>query len=199
MTRRLEFKETPLAGVQVLGRIVSTDPRGCFERLFCQDELEHALGKRRIAQINLSSTKVVGAVRGLHFQYPPCAETKIITCVKGAVFDVALDVRRSSRTFLQWFGVRLSEDSHSSFLIPEGFAHGFQVLSPDSQLLYIHTAPFAPNSQGVINALDPAVNINWPIPVTQRSDQDTLQPFIDGTFEGLAIPESTLPDAGGLQ
>lgn len=191
MTRRLEFKETPLAGAYILSRKSNSDNRGSFERLFCQDELCQVFGQRHIAQINLSSTSLVGAVRGLHFQYPPFAETKIITCVKGEVFDVALDIRRSSSTFLHWFGVMLSESSNSSFLIPEGFAHGFQVLAPDSQLLYIHSAPYAPHDQGIINACDPAVNISWPIPVTQRSERDESQPFIGRAFEGIPFATAT--------
>jgi dTDP-4-dehydrorhamnose 3,5-epimerase len=199
MTKRFEFEDTPLQGLKILARTVSSDQRGAFERLFCQEELETLLAGRRVAQINLSSTHQVGTVRGLHFQYPPYAETKIITCLRGDVFDVAVDIRRSSKTFLNWFGVKLSAESNSSILIPEGFAHGFQVLSPNSQLLYLHSTPYAPKDQGVINALDPKLNISWPLPIAQRSERDHSQPLLDQSFSGLILTGTDPIEIGGIQ
>jgi dTDP-4-dehydrorhamnose 3,5-epimerase len=172
-------------GLKRLIRTVSRDARGAFERLFCQEELAPHFGGKQVSQINLSSTVEVGAVRGLHFQFHPFAETKLITCTRGEIFDVAVDIRRSSSTFLRWFGIRLSEKENSSLLIPEGFAHGFQVLQPNSQVLYLHSAPYAADSQGVINALDPKINISWPLEIGVRSTRDMGQPPLDDSFKGL--------------
>ncbi len=185
MSGRFVCESTPLSGLKRLIRTVSRDERGAFERLFCQEELAACFGDKQVSQINLSSTVEVGAVRGLHFQYHPFAETKLITCTRGEIFDVAVDIRRSSNTFLCWFGIKLSEKENTSLLIPEGFAHGFQVLQPNSQVLYLHSAPYAADSQGVINALDPKINISWPLEIGVRSKRDTEQPPLDDSFKGL--------------
>lgn len=185
MSGRFVCESTPLSGLKRLIRTVSRDDRGAFERLFCQEELAPHFGDKPVSQINLSSTLEVGAVRGLHFQYPPFGETKLVTCTRGEIFDVAVDIRRSSSTFLHWFGIKLSEKGNSSLLIPEGFAHGFQVLQPNSQVLYLHSAPYAADSQGVINALDPKINISWPLEVGVRSTRDMRQPSLEDSFKGL--------------
>lgn len=185
MSGRFVCEDTPLSGLKRLIRTVSRDERGAFERLFCQEELAGCFGDRHVSQINLSSTLEAGAVRGLHFQYHPYAETKLITCTRGEIFDVAVDIRRSSSTFLRWFGTKLSASENSSLLIPEGFAHGFQVVQPNSQVLYLHSAPYAADSQGVINALDPKIDINWPLAITLRSERDMRQPLLDDSFEGV--------------
>lgn len=144
------------------------------------------MGTRGVSQVNISSTQEEGAVRGMHFQFPPFAETKLITCMKGEIFDVAVDLRRGSSTFLRWFGIRLSESTPSSLLIPEGFAHGFQVLQPNSQILYMHSAPYAADAQGAINAVDPKLDIHWPLPITLRSERDESLPLLDDSFTGVA-------------
>jgi dTDP-4-dehydrorhamnose 3,5-epimerase len=185
MSGRFVCESTPLSGLKRLIRTVSRDERGAFERLFCQEELAACFGDKQVSQINLSSTVEVGAVRGLHFQYHPFAETKLITCTRGEIFDVAVDIRRSSSTFLRWFGIKLSAKENSSLLIPEGFAHGFQVLQPDSQVLYLHSAPYAAGNQGLINALDPMIDISWPLEITLRSERDKAQPPLDESFEGV--------------
>ena len=192
MTDRFVIEETPLAGLKVLQRNYVGDTRGFFERLFCSSDLEPLMKHRRIAQINQSLTHDVGAVRGMHFQYPPYAEMKIVTCTKGELFDVAVDVRSSSPTFLQWYGIRLSEENHTSLLIPEGFAHGFQVLRPDSQILYFHSAPYHRDAEGALNALDPRVAIRWPLAVGSRSDRDAQHPMLEDSFPGIPVS----PDAG---
>jgi dTDP-4-dehydrorhamnose 3,5-epimerase len=185
MSGRFVCEDTPLSGLKRLIRTISRDERGAFERLFCQEELAPHFGGKQVSQINLSSTVELGAVRGLHFQYHPFAETKLITCTRGEIFDVAVDIRRSSSTFLHWFGIRLSEKENSSLLIPEGFAHGFQVLQPNSQVLYLHSAPYAAHSQGVINAVDPKIDISWPMEITLRSERDKWHPPIDDSFQGV--------------
>jgi dTDP-4-dehydrorhamnose 3,5-epimerase len=185
ISNRFEFEDTPLAGLRVIHRKVIEDQRGSFERLFCESELSALLGDKRLSQINRSTNKSIGTVRGLHFQTEAFSETKIVTCLQGEIFDVAVDIRRSSPTFLKWFGVKLSALNGLSLLIPEGFAHGFQVLQPDSQVLYCHTAPYSAEHQGAINALDPMININWPIPVSVRSERDQTLPLLERSFDGV--------------
>jgi dTDP-4-dehydrorhamnose 3,5-epimerase len=114
------------------------DERGFFTRLFCHNELGELIGARQIVQINQSSTRTVGAVRGLHYQHGPSAEMKLVRCIKGKVWDVAVDLRAGSPTFLYWHAEELSAENAHMMVIPEGFAHGFQVLEEDSELLYLH-------------------------------------------------------------
>ena len=128
---RFVLHSTPINGLQVIERQPSGDSRGLLERLFCQETLNSFLQGKTIRQINRTLTQNKGTVRGLHFQYPPFVETKIVTCLKGQVWDLAVDLRRGSSTFLQFHAVLLSEDNHQSYLIPEGFAHGFQTFPPD--------------------------------------------------------------------
>ena len=140
-----------------------------------------------IVQINRSLTLRRGAVRGMHFQYPPHAETKIVSCLKGEIFDVAIDVRANSPTFLQWHGAILSAENCQSLLIPEGFAHGFQTLTDDCELLYLHTAPHTPQSEGALNAQDSRVGIAWPEPITEMSDRDQSHPQVSADFQGVSL------------
>ena len=175
----------PLPGLAVVQRHRSEDQRGFFGRLYCSAELA-GLGLRLpIAQINHSFTRRRGAVRGLHFQRPPYAEDKFVTCLRGEVFDVAVDLRRGSGTFLKWHGERLSGDNARSILIPQGFAHGFQALSDDCELLYLHTCAYALEAEGAVNARDPAVGIDWPLPFTDLSVRDAGHEFLTPDFGGI--------------
>lgn len=174
-----------ISGLSVIERRQLKDDRGYFERMFCQDSLNVILAGRCVRQINRSVTSDIGVVRGLHFQYPPHSEIKIITCVKGAVWDVAVDLRRGSPTFLQHHAFALSEEARQSVLIPEGFAHGFQALSPDCELIYIHTADYHSESEAGLNALDPRLGIDWPKPVTLRSEKDVGHPLMSDDFQGV--------------
>lgn len=185
---RLILHPTALADVLVIERQGLGDARGWFERLFCDDELRPALGDRRIRQINRSFTAQRSAVRGLHFQYPPSAEMKIVTCLRGEVFDVAVDLRAGSSTFLQWHGEVLSAENNRSLLIPEGFAHGFQTLSEDCELLYLHTAAYDPGREGGLDCLDPEIGIQWPLPVGRRSEKDQALPTVTRNFRGIELP-----------
>ena len=128
-----------------------------------------------------------GAVRGMHFQYPPYAETKIVSCLKGEIFDVAVDIRLDSPTFLRWHGEVLSAENRKSLLIPEGFAHGFQTLTDDCELLYLHTAPYTPEAEGALNAQDPRLDITWPCAITEMSDRDRSHPFVGDDFAGVQL------------
>ena len=177
-----------LKGLALVQRHPFGDERGRFERLFCLNSLEEALGHPlAISQINRSMTMAHGTVRGLHFQYPPHAETKIVTCLRGEVFDVAVDVRAGSPTFLTWQAERLNGLEPSSFLLPEGFAHGFQPLTDNVEMLYFHTAPWMPEAEGRLHPQDPAIGIDWPLPVEGLSERDANAPFAGEGFEGVQL------------
>ena len=184
---RFTIHHTPIVGLYELVRQPLGDERGFLERLFCQETLDPLLSGKAIRQINRTLTRKEGTVRGLHFQYPPQAETKIVTCLKGTVWDVAVDVRQGSPTFLQYHALVLSEDNARSFLIPEGFAHGFQTLTPDCEMLYFHTADYQAEAEGAINALDPRLAINWPQPITERSARDQGHPMLTEDFLGIDL------------
>lgn len=178
---------TTINGLYRVQTTVHQDQRGIFYRGFCDHDLADQLQGRTIRQINLSSTKMIGTIRGLHFQAPPHAEMKIIRCVAGAVWDVAVDLRRRSETFLEWFGTVLEPTQAEMLIIPEGFAHGFQVLKPDSQLLYLHTASYYAESEDGIRYNDPRLNIGWPLPMTEISPRDQQHPLLKTDFEGIAL------------
>jgi dTDP-4-dehydrorhamnose 3,5-epimerase len=183
----MKLVETPIAGLFEAETIPFEDHRGSFARLFCADELRVAHGNRPIVQINHSLTRQVGAIRGMHFQRAPQAEAKWVRCLKGRVFDVAVDLRRGSPTFLHWHAVQLDGKRRNSFFLPEGFAHGFQVLEPDSELLYLHSAPYAPGLEGAVRWDDAGIGIAWPLPARDLSQRDMSHPLIDDGFEGLVI------------
>lgn len=178
---------TPIEGVFVVEHSLRHDSRGAFGRLFCQNALSQILGSRQIVQINHSRTTSVGAVRGMHFQHSPHGEMKLIRCLKGEVWDVVVDLRANSKTFLQWHAEVLNPDNARMFVIPEGCAHGFQVLQPDSELLYLHTAFYEPNSEGAVRYDDPRVNILWPLPVTDLSPRDKSHGLLSTDFVGLTL------------
>lgn len=184
MTARFELLDTPLRGLKELTRKPLLDSRGYFERFFCDAELAALLEGRSIAQINHSMTAVAGTVRGMHFQTAPYEEMKIVSCVRGAAFDVAVDIRQDSPTYLQWHAVELSEDNHRTLVIPEGFAHGFQALSDRSELIYLCTAAYAPQADSGLSPEDPALAIDWPLPITMMSDKDRSHPPADAVFRG---------------
>jgi dTDP-4-dehydrorhamnose 3,5-epimerase len=184
---RFTVNATPLAGCAILGRLPIGDDRGYFERLFCETELMALLSGRRIVQINHSFTPAKGTVRGMHFQKPPDAEKKIISCLRGEVWDVAVDVRFGSPTFLQWHAEVLSADNLRSMYIPEGFAHGFQTLTDDCALLYFHTAPHSLSKEGALNVQDPRLGITWPMPISGLSPRDAKHPYIADDFAGISL------------
>ena len=182
-----DFIATPLPELKVVQRKTIEDHRGFFSRFYCIDEFAEAGIRKPIAQINHTLTRVKGAVRGLHFQHAPYLETKLVSCLKGEIWDVAVDLRRNSPTFLQWHGAILSADNRKSLLIPEGYAHGFQALSTDCELIYLHTEKYHPESEGALNVADPRLNISWPLPIGELSDRDRNHPLIDQSFQGLVL------------
>jgi dTDP-4-dehydrorhamnose 3,5-epimerase len=183
----MKFETLSLHGLYLIHYNAFRDERGSFKRIFCTDDCADILGNRKIAQINHSSNPKVGTVRGMHLQTPPHAELKIIQCIRGRVLDIAVDLRAGSETFLKYQAVELSADDDKAIIIPEGFAHGFQVLEPDSHLLYFHTAAYAPDTGMTINPMDPAINIQWPLPVTNMSDKDKNTPYLTQDFKGLSL------------
>jgi dTDP-4-dehydrorhamnose 3,5-epimerase len=182
----MKVRGTDIPGVSIAETQPVSDHRGRFARLFCARELEGAVGERRIVQINHSLTRAVGAVRGLHYQHAPHAEMKVVRCLSGRVLDVAVDLRKGSPTFLRWYGCELSPDNGLALVVPEGCAHGFQVLEADSELLYLHTAFYTPGSEGAVRYDDPRVGVAWPLPPTDLSERDKSHPYLTTDFAGLA-------------
>jgi len=174
-------------GVVIVETTRMMDHRGAFARLFCEDALADVLGERHIVQINHSRTARVGAVRGMHFQHAPQAEMKMVRCLKGRVWDVAVDLRKASSTFLQWHAVELSAANDRMLVVPEGCAHGFQVLEAESELLYLHTAAYSPASEGGVRHDDPALGIDWPLDVADMSQRDRTHPLIAEDYCGVIL------------
>lgn len=185
MSTRFDLVPTALAGVVVVRRKPLGDARGFLERVWCVDEMAELFGERRLAQINRTRTEHAGTVRGLHFQHPPHAEAKLVSCLAGEVFDVAVDLRRGSPTFLQWHAERLTADNHTSLFIPEGCAHGFQTLVDGCELLYLHTHAYTPGAEGGVLACDPRLGIKWPLEIVGLSDRDRQHPSLGDEFAGL--------------
>jgi dTDP-4-dehydrorhamnose 3,5-epimerase len=183
----MKLAETAIPGVWIAESTALQDARGTFSRLFCTRDEQPFFGSRSIVQVNHSLTHRVGAVRGLHFQAPPHAEMKIVRCLSGRVFDVAVDLRKGSPTFLKWIGVELMPDNGRALVIPEGCAHGFQVLEADTELLYLHTAFYAAEAEGAIRFDDPMIAINWPLEPTELSERDRNHPLLEKHFEGIVI------------
>jgi dTDP-4-dehydrorhamnose 3,5-epimerase len=183
----MKIINTKISGVVVSESTSIVDSRGAFTRLFCENEFSGVLGRRRIVQINHTITRLAGTVRGMHFQNPPFAETKIVRCLRGQVWDVALDLRKGSPTFLEWHAEILSPENRKAIFIPEGVAHGFQALNDDSELLYLHTAVYEKSAEGGVRFNDPNHSINWPLPVSEISDRDRNHPIINRSWTGIKI------------
>lgn len=148
------------------------DSRGRFTRLFCAKELAQIGHKKPIVNVNHSYTQKRGTIRGLHFQNPPFAEVKIIKCIRGAIFDVIVDNRKDSPTYRKWEGVELTESNDRMMYVPEGFAHGFQSLTDDVEMIYFHTEYYEKSSEDGLRYDDPKIGITWPTEVTEVSARD---------------------------
>lgn len=181
----MKLHSTPLAGLYEIHTSPVGDARGRFTRLFCEQELFPIRPGLHFTQINLSETHGLGTVRGLHYQTPPAAEAKLIRCLRGRVFDVAVDLRVDSPTFLHWHALELAEDNDRAVFIPEGFAHGFQTLTDETHLLYMHTAPWTPACEAGLRHDDPRLAIAWPGDVTAISERDRSYASIDESFTGM--------------
>lgn len=173
------FTPLPLAGAFRIDLDRREDARGFFARLFCAEEFaDHGLATTWV-QCNTSFSRAEGTLRGLHFQRPPMAEAKMVRCLKGAIFDVMVDLRAGSATFGQWAALELSAENRSMAYIPEGFAHGFQTLSPETELLYFHSQVYSPAHEGGLRHDDPRLGIPWPRPVADLSPRDAAHPGLD--------------------
>lgn len=178
---------TTIDGLKVIKRKPISDHRGFLTRIFCADQLKVAGWKSPIAQINQTITKKRGTVRGMHFQNTPHAEMKLVSCLQGEIWDVAVDLRKNSQSFLQWHAEKLSAENCCALLIPEGFAHGFQTLSDDCELIYLHTAPYAPEAEAGIRPNDPSLDISWPLDFFEISTRDANHPLIKDQFSGIEL------------
>ena len=178
---------TPLDGLLVLERTRHQDNRGSLDRVFDLEAAKDYLHEPVVAQVNHSVTSKCGTVRGLHYQRPPYPDFKIITCLKGKVFDVAVDVRKGSPTFLQWHAEVLAHGDGRSLVLPPGFAHGFQALDDNCELIYVHGGPYRPEAEAGLRPDDPVVGIDWPKPVVMVSDRDSMHPLVAENWSGVDL------------
>lgn len=181
----MKIKPTPLQDAFIVEPEPFEDTRGRFARVFCRNELQSILHGKNIVQINHSLTRQKGAIRGMHFQGPPKAEIKMVKCLYSSVFDVVIDLREGSPTFLKWHGEILSAENMKIMYVPEGFAHGFQTLEKNSALLYLHTEFYSPEHEGGVRYNDPLINIQWPLKITDISEKDKKYPLLDQDFGGI--------------
>lgn len=184
---RFTILDTPIAGLKIIERQQLGDNRGFLSRLFCAEELAAAGWRKPIAQINHTGTKKLGTVRGMHFQRSPHVEMKLVSCLRGAIWDVAVDLRAGSPSFLQWHAEKLSADNRRALLIPKGFAHGFQTLTDDCELLYLHSVAYAPDAETGLNPKDPILSITWPLAITELSTRDAQHLMLDNLFKGIML------------
>jgi dTDP-4-dehydrorhamnose 3,5-epimerase len=166
------FTETKIKGAFIIKPELLTDDRGFFTRSFCTEEFEKQGLISSIVQCNISYNKKKGTLRGMHYQGPPHEEAKIVSCTKGAIYDVALDIRKDSRTYLQWVAVELTAENFVMLYIPKGCAHGFQTLTDDTRVYYQMTEFFYPECSNGVRWDDPAFGIQWPNYMRIMSDRD---------------------------
>lgn len=183
----VKISPAEIKGAAIVHTDEFVDSRGFFYRAYCENEISSIIGSRKICQINISTTKVKGTIRGLHYQLPPDQEMKLVRCIRGKVWDVIVDLRKNSSTFLKWFATELSPQNNEMIVVPEGCAHGFQVLENDSELLYLHTAFYNSNNEKGLRFDDPAVDIKWPMSEIILSDRDKQHSLLEPTFQGYKI------------
>ena len=168
------FTETKLPGAFILDIERREDSRGFFARVFCQHEFEvHGL-KPLIAQANIAYNRKKGTIRGMHFQFPPSAETKLVRCTRGAILDIIVDLRPESRTYLEHIAVELSAENSRALYVPERFAHGYQVLQDETETSYQVGEFYTPGTEGGLLYNDPKLGLTWPLPVSVISDKDQI-------------------------
>jgi dTDP-4-dehydrorhamnose 3,5-epimerase len=187
LSRHFAISDTPLQGCKLIQRAPIRDARGFLERLFDAEQMHELIPGQSILQINRTLTVKRGTVRGMHFQKAPHPEAKFVSCLRGEIFDVAVDLREGSPTFLRWHGERLSGENQRTLLIPPGCAHGFQTLTPDCEALYFHTASYVPEVEAGIHARDPLIAIQWPEEITELSARDASHPLLTREFPGIAV------------
>jgi len=188
LDKKLNIVSTHLDELFVIEPNKFIDDRGSFSRVYCEEELKE-ISNITIKQINHSITKHKGTVRGMHFQYEPNSEVKMVKCIKGKVFDVVVDIRKDSPTFLESFSIELTDENQKIIYIPKGFAHGFQTLEDDTELFYMHSNIYTPANEGALNVIDPLLNIKWPLDIINLSKRDNEHKLLDNDFKGIKINE----------
>jgi dTDP-4-dehydrorhamnose 3,5-epimerase len=184
----MKFLELDLPGAYVIEAEPIRDSRGFLARIFSEDEFAQIGCRDKIVQMNHTRTIAKGVVRGMHYQIPPFSECKVVKCIRGRVFDVVIDIRAGSKTFLKWTAVEISEENMRMMYVPRGFAHGFQSLIEGCELIYLHTAPYVKNAERGLRADDPEIAITWPLPITEQSARDLSHPLIDlKHFKGVTL------------
>lgn len=181
------FQELSLKGAYEITRHKLEDDRGYLERIFCGQDLAARTGFGPVAQINRTFTRAAGVVRGMHYQSGPSLESKIIMCLQGAIHDVIVDLRAGSPSFLRSTAVTLACETNTLLFVPRGFAHGFQTIAPNTELLYLHDAYYDPDNEHGLCPLDPKLAIDWPLKISQMSKRDRGHAKITNNFEGLSI------------
>jgi len=168
----MHFVETPIAGPKVVELDMKSDSRGFFARGFCAKEMAENGLDSQVVQANLSFNKERGTLRGMHYQRAPHQESKLVRCIHGSIFDVVVDLRRDSPTYLKWFGTTLSAENRRALFVPKGFGHGYQTLEDNTEVLYLVSEYYEPGAGGGARYDDPLVGIEWPLPATNVSEQD---------------------------
>ena len=184
MKKKFDFTNRNKFPIKIIRKPIN-DNRGSFERLFCKKEFSNYLNKKNIVQINRAHTKSKATIRGMHYQTGNTAEDKVVTCIKGRVFDVVIDLRKNSKNFLKWYSCILDGKKSMSTFVPHGFAHGYQTLTNNCELIYFHTDYYAKRNSKIINIFDPAVRIKWPLKFKLVSKKDMNKKFINKNFMGI--------------
>ena len=183
------FENTSIKDLIIIKNNIFKDNRGSLSRIFCDDFFSKIGWNNSIAQINHTITKTRGTIKGMHYQIPPLSEKKLVKCIKGKIFDVAIDLRKESETFLKWHSEILSEEDSKSKLIPEGLAHGYQSLSDNCHIIYCHTVPYSKDHERAVNPLDKKIDIKWPIDINLISIKDQNTKMIDENFKGVVLED----------
>jgi len=173
------FTPTQLSGAYLIDLEPHPDERGFFARAWCQHEFEEHGLNGRLAQVNVSYNKKQGTLRGMHYQVRPYAETKLLRCTRGAIWDVIVDLRPGSPTYHQWLGAELTADNRRMLFVPEDFAHGYLTLSDETEVMYQVSEFYTPNAERGLRWDDPALAIEWPAPVQVISDKDARWPYLN--------------------
>lgn len=181
----MNFRDTPIPGATLIELEHRGDHRGFFARQFCEQEFRQAGLPSRIVQVNNSLSAQRGTLRGMHYQLPPDAETKMVRCIRGAIFDVVLDLRPQSPAFGRWHGEELTDGNRHMLLVPKGCAHGFITLSDDAEVLYLVDHPYRPVSERGIRHDDPRFGIEWPMAAAEISEKDRAWPDFDPAWHGI--------------
>ena len=181
----MRFSELLLKGAFCIEPEIFSDERGSFYRYFCKNDFQKINHSKEWVQMNHSITNKKGTLRGMHFQKPPFKEIKMVECIKGKIFDVIIDIRYDSPDFLKWIGIELSAENRKMLYIPEGFAHGFQTLEDNTELIYHHSEFYTPGFEAGLMYNDKMLNISWPIEVSILSERDKNHPELNQNFKGI--------------